>query len=75
MTEYSKIAKISEPKPENVEVPPVAAPEKPPGELTILASLCTADAPDFRHRIADVGAQPFEIFQQVIERDLAGEIP
>jgi predicted DsbA family dithiol-disulfide isomerase len=29
----------------------------------------------FINGIAVVGAQPFEIFQQVIERELAGEIP
>ena len=29
----------------------------------------------FINGIAVVGAQPFDIFQQVIERELAGEIP
>ena len=29
----------------------------------------------FINGIAVVGAQPFEIFQQVIEKELAGEIP
>jgi predicted DsbA family dithiol-disulfide isomerase len=29
----------------------------------------------FINGIAVVGAQPFEVFQQVIEKELAGEIP
>ena len=29
----------------------------------------------FINGIAVVGAQPFDIFQQVIERELAGDIP
>jgi protein-disulfide isomerase len=29
----------------------------------------------FINGIAVVGAQPFEIFQQLIEKELAGEIP